>query len=83
LLCEAARLPVIWATEVLDNLARTGKPSRAEITDAAMSQRAEGVMLNKGPHVDIAIEVLDEILRRMSGHQRKKAALLSPLRAWI
>jgi len=82
-LCEAARLPVIWATEVLDNLARTGKPSRAEITDAAMSQRAEGVMLNKGPHVDIAIEVLDEILRRMSGHQRKKAALLSPLRAWI
>jgi len=41
------------------------------------------VMLNKGPHIDIAIGVLDEILRRMSGHQRKKAALLSPLRAWI
>jgi len=81
-LCEAAHLPVIWATEVLDQLARTGQPSRAEITDAAMSQRAECVMLNKGPHVDVAITVLDDILRRMSGHQRKKTALLRPLRSW-
>ena len=81
-LCEAAHLPVIWATEVLDKLARTGQPSRAEITDAAMAQRAECVMLNKGPHVDTAIVVLDEILRRMSGHQRKRTALLRPLRAW-
>jgi pyruvate kinase len=81
-LCEAARLPVIWATEVLDKLARSGQPSRAEITDAAMAQRAECVMLNKGPRVDVAIEVLDEILRRMSSHQRKKAALLSPLPVW-
>ena len=81
-LCEAAHLPVIWATEVLDQLARTGQPSRAEVTDAAMAQRAECVMLNKGPHVDTAIVVLDDILRRMSGHQRKKTALLRPLRSW-
>jgi pyruvate kinase len=81
--CEAAHLPVIWATEVLDQLARTGKPSRAEVTDAAMSQRAECVMLNKGPHVDIAIVVLDDILRRMSGHQRKKTPQLRPLRSWV
>jgi pyruvate kinase len=81
-LCEAAHLPVIWATEVLDRLARTGQPSRAEVTDAAMAQRAECVMLNKGPHVDAAIVVLDDILRRMSGHQRKKTALLRPLRSW-
>lgn len=81
-LCEAAHVPVIWATEVLDRLARTGKPSRAEVTDAAMAQRAEAVMLNKGPHIDMAIEVLDDILRRMSGHQRKKASLLRPLRSW-
>ena len=81
-LCEAAHLPVIWATEVLDHLARTGQPSRAEVTDAAMAQRAECVMLNKGPHVDTAIVVLDDILRRMSGHQRKKAALLRPLHSW-
>ncbi len=81
-LCEAAHVPVIWATEVLDQLARTGQPSRAEVTDAAMSQRAECVMLNKGPHIDEAIVVLDDILRRMAGHQRKKTALLRPLRIW-
>ncbi len=81
-LCEAAHLPVIWATEVLDHVARTGHPSRAEVTDAAMAQRAECVMLNKGPHLDTAIVVLDDILRRMSGHQRKKTALLRPLYSW-
>jgi pyruvate kinase len=81
-ICEAAHLPVIWATEVLDQLARTGKPSRAEVTDAAMSQRAECVMLNKGPYVDTAIVVLDDILRRMSGHQRKKTPQLRPLHSW-
>ncbi len=81
-LCKAAHLPVIWATNVLDQLARTGRPSRAEVTDAAMAQRAECVMLNKGPHIDEAIVVLDDILRRMSRHQRKKAALLQPLHSW-
>ncbi len=81
-LCEAAHLPVIWATEVLDRLAQTGQPSRAEVTDAAMGQRAECVMLNKGPHIDRAIVVLDDILRRMSRHQRKKAPLLQPLHSW-
>jgi len=82
-LCEAAHVPVVWATEVLDRLATTGHPTRAEVTDAAMAQRAECVMLNKGPHVDTAITVLDDILRRMAGHQRKKTALLRPLRSWI
>ncbi len=81
-ICEAAHLPVIWATEVLDQLAHTGRPTRAEVTDAAMAQRAECVMLNKGPHIDSAIELLDEILRRMAGHQRKKTAQLRPLRSW-
>ena len=81
-LCEAAHLPVIWATQVLDQLARTGRPSRAEITDAAMGERAECVMLNKGPHVVEAIGTLDEILHRMGGHHYKKTALLRPLRSW-
>ncbi len=48
-LCEAAHLPVIWATQVLEQLAKSGLPSRAEISDAAMGERAECVMLNKGP----------------------------------
>jgi pyruvate kinase len=81
-LAEAAHLPVIWATQVLDQLARTGQPSRAEITDAAMSQRAECVMLNKGPHIVEAVAVPDDILRRMGAHQHKKVPLLRRLRAW-
>jgi pyruvate kinase len=78
-LCEAAHLPVIWATQVLDRLSRKGLPTRAEITDAAMAERAECVMLNKGPHIQDAISLLDGILRRMETHQHKKSATLRPL----
>ena len=78
-ICEAAHVPVIWATQVLETLAKTGQPSRAEITDAAMGHRAECVMLNKGPHVLSAVQVLDDILRRMQSHQTKKSALLREL----
>jgi pyruvate kinase len=74
-LCEAAHIPVIWATQVLDTLARTGRPSRAEVTDAAMGVRAECVMLNKGPFIAEAVAVLDNILRRMEQHQYKKRSL--------
>jgi pyruvate kinase len=80
--CEAAHVPVIWATQVLDTLARTGQPSRAEITDAAMSDRAECVMLNKGPHIADAIQTLDSILTRMQHHQHKKRSLLRRLQSW-
>lgn len=78
-ICEAAHVPVIWATQVLETLSRTGMPSRAEVTDAAMADRAECVMLNKGPHVLDAVRVLDAILRRMQGHQSKKQPLLRRL----
>lgn len=78
-LAEAAHIPVIWATQVLEGLAKTGKPSRAEVTDAAMGARAECVMLNKGPYVVKAIQMLDNILQRMQGHQQKKRALLRRL----
>jgi pyruvate kinase len=81
-ICEAAHVPVVWATQVLDTLARTGRRTRAEITDAAMAHRAECVMLNKGPHVTDAIEVLDDVLGRMQRHHHKKRSLLSRLRAW-
>lgn len=80
--CEAAHVPVVWATQVLDSLARTGQPSRAEITDAAMSERAECVMLNKGPHIVHAIHMLDSILTRMQHHQQKKRSLLRRLQSW-
>jgi len=81
-LSEAAHLPVIWATQVLDQLARTGQPSRAEITDAAMGVRAECVMLNKGSYILDAVATLDDILRRMGGHHDKMNALLRPLHSW-
>lgn len=80
--CEAAHIPVIWATQVLDNLARTGHASRAEVTDAAMAVRAECVMLNKGPHIADAITVLESILIRMQSHHHKKRSLLRRLQAW-
>jgi pyruvate kinase len=80
--CEAAHVPVIWATQVLDTLTRTGMPSRAEVTDAAMAQRAECVMLNKGPFINEAISMLADILGRMQDHARKKSSLLRRLHAW-
>lgn len=81
-LCESAHLPTIWATQVLEQLAKSGKPSRAEISDAAMGVRAECVMLNKGPYIDDAVVALDDILRRMTGHHRKRSGLLRSLHSW-
>jgi pyruvate kinase len=79
-MCEAAHVPVIWATQVLESLAKEGFPSRAEITDAAMSERAECVMLNKGPHIQEAVGVLDDILQRMQTHLTKKRSMLRDLK---
>lgn len=79
-LCEAAHVPVIWATQVLEGLTKKGIPSRAEITDAAMAERAECVMLNKGPYILKAIRTLDDVLQRMEGHQSKKTSLLRSLK---
>jgi len=78
-ICEAAHVPVIWATQVLETLAKEGIPSRAEITDAAMGHRAECVMLNKGPHILLAVQTLDVILHRMRRHQDKKRPMLRQL----
>ena len=78
-LCEAAHLPVIWATQVL---ARPGRPARAEITDVPMGVRAECVMLNKGPYILDAVATLADILDRMTGHHDKRNSLLRPLRSW-
>ena len=79
-ICEAAHVLVIWATQVLESLPKNGVPSRAEITDAAMSERAECVLLNKGPHICEAVHVLDDILRRMQAHVSKKRSMLRELK---
>lgn len=81
-LCEAAHVPVVWATQVLDGLLKTGIPSRAEATDAAMAQRADCVMLNKGEHAVAAVRFLDNILHRMDKHTVKKSAVMGALGHW-
>lgn len=78
-LSEAAHMPVIWATQVLEQMSKDGMPSRAEITDAAMSERAECVMLNKGAFVVEAVHTLNSILVRMEMHQSKKRSMLRQL----
>lgn len=79
-MCEAAHVPVVWATQVLENMAKKGVPSRAEITDAATGEGSECVMLNKGPHIIETVIALDNILRRMQGHQNKKRSMMRELR---
>lgn len=77
--CEAAHVPVIWATQVLESIAKKGVRSRPEFTDAAMAVRAECVMLNKGPYILDAIEALVNVMIRMQEHQRKKFSRLRAL----
>jgi pyruvate kinase len=79
-ICEAAMVPSIWATQVLESLAKKGVASRPEITDAAMSVRAECVMLNKGPYIHKALQTLNNILFRMEQHQYKKQSALGKLK---
>lgn len=79
-LSEAASVPVIWATQVLESLNKTGIPSRAEVTDAAMASRAECVMLNQGTHLLAALRFLNDVLERMEQHQQKKRSMLRRLR---
>jgi pyruvate kinase len=78
-LCEAAHVPVIWATQVLEGLAKTGSPTRAEVSDAVMSGRAECVMLNKGSFIVEAVRFLNGVLERMHAHQHKRRSMLRKL----
>jgi pyruvate kinase len=81
-LCEAAHVPVVWATEVLARLVKTGMAARGEFTDAAMGARAECVMLNKGPFIAEGVSALADVLRRAERHVAKKTPQLGPLRSW-
>ncbi|MGD9917233.1 MAG: pyruvate kinase [Paenirhodobacter sp.] len=81
-LCEAAEVPVVWATQVLENMVKDGQASRAEMTDAAMSQRAECVMLNKGAQLGAAVTFLRDVLVRMDRHNNKKSPRLGALGLW-
>lgn len=79
-------MSVIWATQVFAGFVEGGSPSRAEVTDAAMAQRAGCVMPNKRPFIVEVMRFLDNVLRRIDRHQfhqLKKFARLAPLELWI
>ncbi len=78
-LCNAAHVPVVWATQVLENLAKKGLPTRSEITDATESLKAECVMLNKGAYINDAIRLLDKILADMENFKEKNETMLPKL----
>jgi pyruvate kinase len=81
-LCEAAHVPLIWATQVLEEMVKSGLPTRGEMTDAVMAKRAECVMLNKGAKLGEAITRPKGLLQRMTEHQSKKTSRLRALRPW-
>lgn len=78
-ICEAAHVPVVWATQVLETLNKTGIATRSEITDASHAAMAECIMINKGDHTIEVIETLRDILRRIGGHHIKKRFTFRPL----
>ncbi len=78
-LAEAAHVPVIWATQVLEGMAKRGLPSRAEVSDAAFGVRAECVMLNKGPYIVATVAFLADLLGRMGEHRSKGRPMLRRL----
>jgi len=72
-------VPVIWATQVLETLNKSGIATRSEVTDAAFANAAECVMLNKGKYILQTVRSLRNILERSGGHRRKKRYYLRPL----
>lgn len=79
-ICESADIPVIWATQVLESMAKSGIPSRAEVTDAAEGgARSECVMLNKGKYIPEVVTFLDQLLGVMKSNVYKKSPKLRAL----
>lgn len=82
-ICNASHVPVVWATQVLENLAKSGIPSRAEITDVVNGIKSECIMLNKGPHILQAITLLNELIESSEAYQNKNAPILPKLRTLV
>ncbi|MDD4080910.1 MAG: pyruvate kinase [Eubacteriales bacterium] len=78
-ICEAAHVPVIWATQVVETMVKTGIPTRAEISDVTLAAKSECIMLNKGEHINDAIVFVDDILTKFEEHVYKKTAILRKL----
>lgn len=78
-ICEAAHVPVIWATQVLESLVKSGIPTRSEISDVVAGSRAECIMLNKGDYIVNGVNAVDDILRKFENHQHKKTSMMRAL----
>jgi len=81
-ICEAAHVPVIYATQILEGKMKNNLPSRAEVIDVANAQRADCVMLNKGPFVVDTIMSIKNILRKVHTLFHKNKQLLSSCKLW-
>jgi len=81
-ICEAAHVPVIYATQILEGKMKNNLPSRAEVIDAANAQRADCVMLNKGPFVVDTIVSIKNILRQVHTLFHKNRQLLGICELW-
>ncbi|WOL09302.1 plastidial pyruvate kinase 4, chloroplastic [Canna indica] len=77
-ICNAAHVPVIWATQVLHSLTKKGIPTRSEITDVASGMRASCIMLNKGKYIVEAVSTLKTMLDNRSTVKTMKN-LMKPL----
>jgi pyruvate kinase len=81
-LCEAAHVPVIWATQVLESMTEHGFPTRGEVTDAADAARADAIMLGIGPYMVETVRFVEDLLARTQLRRARSRALLgkwSPL----
>jgi pyruvate kinase len=69
---EAAHAPLIWATQVLASLNKSGLATRAEVTDAYYAAISECVMVNKGKNIIKVMNALRNILKSSRSHHIKK-----------
>lgn len=69
---HSAHIPVIWATQVLENLTKKGQPTRAEISDVYLGSRAQCIMLNKGMFIEDSVSSLQRILVLVKEYQERK-----------
>ncbi|HLY00521.1 MAG TPA: pyruvate kinase, partial [Roseiarcus sp.] len=81
-LSAAARTPVVWAAQALDDFVREGVTSGPRMTDAAVAPGADCVMLDAGPYLAEGVAFLRDALVRMDRRRDGKLAPLASLKAW-
>jgi pyruvate kinase len=75
-ICEAAHVPVLWATQVLESMTEHGFPTRGEVTDAADAARADAIMLGIGPFMVDTVAFVEDLLARTQIRRARSRALL-------